>query len=177
MATELEYNLIQRIALGDIFRRQARHIPDREAIVEKRGAERISLDYKSLNSHLNRFAAAISSLGLKRGDKVAMIGPNSWELVVAIYGCAKGGFVAVPLNPRLNPEDIIYMLNHSESKVIVFDDVLCPLIDKIRDKCETVNHFVYIPATGSKAPDYFVDFKEFLDGQSDDGDRGDCSGS
>jgi long-chain acyl-CoA synthetase len=167
MATELDYNLIQRIALGDIFRRQARHIPYREAIVEKRGAERISLDYKSLNSHLNRFAAAIDSLGLKRGDKVAMIGPNSWELVVAIYGCAKGGFVAVPLNPRLNPEDIIFMLNHSEAKTIIVDDVLCPLIDKVKDKCKTLRHFVSIPATGSKAPDYFVDFKEFLDVQSD----------
>lgn len=168
MVTELEYNLIQRIALGDIFRRQARHIPDREAVVEKRGAERISFDYKSLNSHLNRFAAAISSLGLKRSDKVAMIGPNSWEIVVAIYGCAKGGFVAVPLNPRLSPEDMIYMLNHSESKVVVVDDVLCPLIDKIKNKCKTLKHFVSIPATGSKTPDYFIDFKEFLDGQSDE---------
>lgn len=165
MVTELEHNLTQRIALGDIFRRQARHIPYREAIIERRGGQRISLDYKSLNSHLNRFAAAISSLGLKRGDKVATIGPNSWELVVAIYGCAKGGFVAVPLNPRLNPEDIIYMLNHSESQVVIVDDVLCPLIDKVRDKCETVNHFVHVPATGTKAPSYFQNFQDFLKGQ------------
>lgn len=167
MVSELEYNLIQRVALGDIFRRQARHIPNREAMVERRGGQRISFSYKTLNDQLNRFAAAIAGLGLKRGDKVAMIGPNSWEIVVAIYGCAKGGFVAVPLNPRLGPEDIIFMLNHSEAKTIIADDVLCPLIDSMKEKFTTLKHFVSIPATGIKAPAYFLDFGEFLAGQSD----------
>ncbi len=168
MVTELEYNLVQRVTLGDVFRRQARHIPDREAIVEKRGDKRISFNYKSLNDQLNRFASALRNLGLKRGDKVAIIGPNSWELVVALYGCSKGGFVTVPLNHRLGPDDVTYMLNHSEAKAIIVDDALCFLIDKVKTKCETLTHFVSIPATGTESPDYFMDFKEFLNGQSDE---------
>jgi long-chain acyl-CoA synthetase len=167
MVTELENNLLQRVALGDVFRRQARHIPHREAIAENRGDKRISLNYKTLNAQLNRFAAAVRNLGLKKGDKVASIGPNSWEIVVAFYGCAKGGFIVVPLNPRLGPDDVAYMLNHSEAKLIVVDDALCSLIDKVKDKCKTLKHFVSIPASGSKTPSYFVDFNEFLDGQSD----------
>jgi long-chain acyl-CoA synthetase len=167
MVTELDFNLVQRVALGDVFRRQARHIPDREAIVENRGNKRISLSYKALNAQLNRFAAALRNLNLKKGDKIAMIGPNSWELVVALYGCAKGGFIVVPLNPRLGPDDIIFMLNHSEAKAIVVDDALCALIDKVKDKCKTLKHFVSIPATKNETPPNFVDFNEFLDGQSE----------
>ncbi|MGC8660260.1 MAG: AMP-binding protein [Desulfomonilaceae bacterium] len=168
MVTELEHNLAQRVSLGDIFRRQARHIPDREALVEKRAGERISFTYKTLNDQLNRFASALKDSGLKPGSKVAIIGPNSWELVVAMYGCAKGGFIAVPLNPRLGPDDIIFMLNHSEPEIIVVDDILCPLIDKIKDKCKTLKDFISIPATGNKCPEYFVDFKTFLGDQSEE---------
>ena len=167
MVSELEYNLLQRVALGDVFRRHARHIPHREAIVENRGNMRISLDYKALNARLNQFAAALKNQDLKKGDKVAIIGPNSWENVVAFYGCAKGGFIAVPLNPRLSPDDVVYMLNHSESKVVVVDDALCSLVDGVKNKCETLKYFVSIPSTGSKIPPYFVDFNQYLDGQSD----------
>ena len=120
-----------------------------------------------MNAQLNRFAAALRNLGLKKGDKIASIGPNSWELVVAFYGCAKAGFIAVPLNPRLGPDDVVFMLNHSEAKAIVVDDALCSLIDKVKDKCKTLKHFISIPATENENPSNFVDFNEFLDGQSD----------
>ncbi|MBI9082140.1 MAG: hypothetical protein JEZ11_01000 [Desulfobacterales bacterium] len=49
------------------------------------------------------------------------------------YGCAKGGFAAVPINPGLNPKDIGYIINHAEISALVVDDILFPLVDALKD--------------------------------------------
>ncbi len=61
----------------------------------------------------------------------------------------------------------VYMLNHAEAKAIIVYDALYSLIERVKDKCKALKHFVSIPATENKTPEYFLDFKEFLDGQSD----------
>ena len=68
MDSELAQNLVTRVAMGDIFRRRDRTTPDRIALVEKRGGEKIHLTYRELNDRLNRFARGIRGLGLKKGD-------------------------------------------------------------------------------------------------------------
>lgn len=166
MATELEKNLIQRVAVGDIFRRQARSRPDQEAVVEKRGERYLRLTYRELNEQLNRFARALRSLGLAKGDRVGLLGPNSVEYLIALYGCAKGGFTAVPVNPGLGPKDVAYILNHAEVKVLVVDDLLVPLVHGMKNDLPGVSHFVSIPATGKDAGEPFVDFYRFIEGNS-----------
>ena len=138
MVTELEYNLVQRITVGDIFRRNARHIPDKEAIVEKRGNEFLRLTYRQLNSHMSQFAWALMNLGLFKLDKVALIGPNSIEYVISLFGCTKTGIIAVPFNPMLNQEDIKYMLTHSEAKALIADDAFLGVVEQVRESCPHV---------------------------------------
>lgn len=167
MITDLEYNLVQRIAVGDIFRRNARHVPDKEAISEKRGNGFIRLTYKQLNSKMNQFASALMNLGLAKGDKVALIGPNSVEYVISLFGCTKTGIIAVPLNPILNPEDIGYMLNHSEAKAVIVDDAFHSLFEKVKDDCPNIKTYVSIPATKVAVPSHYIDFYSFIDGQPD----------
>jgi long-chain acyl-CoA synthetase len=162
MVTELEKNLIQRVAVGDIFRRKALAMPNREAVVEKRGEVFLRLTYGELNAHLNRFARALRSLGLQKGDRIGLLGPNSVEYLVALYGCAKGGFAAVPVNPGLAPQDIVYILNHAEVKALVVDDLLCPLVSGIKDDLPSVQHYIAIPATKKEIIAPFVDFYQFI---------------
>ncbi|MCP4131843.1 MAG: long-chain fatty acid--CoA ligase, partial [bacterium] len=99
MDKNLERNLIQRVAVGDIFRRRAASTPDMTAIEEKRGDHLINLSFKELNSKLNSFVRAARELGLEQGDRIGLLGLNSAEYMIALYGCAKGGFIAVPANP------------------------------------------------------------------------------
>ena len=167
MVTELEYNLVQRITVGDIFRRNARHIPDKEAIVEKRGNEFIRLTYRQLNSHMNQFASALMNLGLSKGDKVALIGPNSIEYVISLFGCTKTGIIAVPVNPILNREDIKYMLTHSEAKALIADDAFLGVAEQVRESCPHIKTFISIPATKATAPSRYVDFYSFIEGMPD----------
>ena len=166
MDPKLAQNLIQRMAVGDIIRRSAGRRPFKEALVEYRDDKRKSLTFRQLNAACNRFARAMRSLGLVKGDRVATICLNSSELVISIYGLAKGGFVLVPVNPGLSPQEIAYILNHSETKVLLVDDVFAPMIAKFLDRLPNIEHFISFSLTGEHvAP--FVDFRQIIEGFDD----------
>ena len=168
MISELEKNLAQRVAVGDIFRRHARHAPERTALVDKRGDNEIRINYRELNAQMNRFANGLASRGYGKDDRVAFICLNTWEFIVSLFGCSKGGALVVPLNPAMNPDDIVYMINQSESTCIVADDIFTPLIDGLKSQCPGLKHFVYIPLFGGQAPEYFTAFDDFIKDQSED---------
>lgn len=168
MDEKLQLNLIQRIALGDIVRRAALRQPNKEALVEYRGENRISLTYKEANSRVNRLTRALRKLGLQKGDRVAAICLNSHEYVLCIYGLAKGGFVFVPVNPGLNPLDMIYVLNDSKASTLIIDDAFVPALYKYLDKIPGVSHIITLPVTGKKTETPFLDFNWLLSGQTND---------
>lgn len=166
MNKDLQYNLICRVAMGDILRRRARSMPDKTALVEKRNGEKIRLTYRQLNDQLNRFARGIRALGLQKGDRVAGLCLNSYEYVIAGLGLAKGGFVWVPLNPGLSPKDLAWMINDSRARVLVVDDQLIPTVSKIINDMPEVKHMISIPVPQRTESAPFMDFHDFLEGQS-----------
>lgn len=168
MDEKLQINLIQRTAVGDIFRRRAAISPNKRAMVEQRGNEYIEVTYKDFNNRLNKFVRAARGLGLKKGARIALLGLNSHEYLVALYGCAKGGFVAVPVNPGLNPKDIAYILNHAEVGTIVVDDMLYPLIAALKNDLPDIKYFISIQATGQSVPKPYTAFEAFLEDHSDE---------
>lgn len=166
MNSELAKNLITRVAIGDIFRRKAWTIPNHEALVEKRGDTFLRVTYKELNDQLNRFVRALRGLGLEKGDKVCLLGLNSVEFTISLYGCGKGGFIAVPLNATLSPQDIAYIINHSEAKALIVDEMLYPLVNAIKDNIPEIKHIIGIPIMKDDVPDNFINFNDMLRGLS-----------
>jgi len=169
MDKELEKNLIQRLAIGDGFRRIASRLPDKTALIERRGEQDLRITYKEFNDQLNRFARAMRELELKKGDKVACLGPNSIEFATVLYGTPKGGFIFVPVNFFLPPEGILHILDSAQVKVFIFDDAFLPTILQVIDaKPKTVEHYIAMPITQEKQPDNskIHNFHEILDRQS-----------
>lgn len=164
MDDRLQKNLIQRVAVGDIFRRRATISPKSTALIEKRGTESIITTFRQLNDQMNRFARALREIGLEQGDRVGILGLNATEYVISLYGCAKGGFVAVPINPGMNPKDIVYVLNHSKVKILVVDDILYPLVNAIKSNLAQVSHYISIPATSQPNAPGFIPFDDFIKG-------------
>ena len=162
MALELEKNLIKRVAVGDIIRRNAARLPDKEAVIEERDNRKTRYTYKELNSQANCFAWAMRGLGLKKGDRVATICGNSTELVVVIFGLAKAGMVWVPVNPGLSIKDIAYIVRHSEAKAVIADNVLCPAVKQIDTEIPELKHYFYIPVTDDPVPGLFQDFYQLM---------------
>jgi len=169
MNKELQRNLIQRLAIGDGFRRSASRVPNKVALIERRNGKDLKVTYKEFNDQLCRFVRAMRKLGLKKGDKIACLGPNSIEFAVTLYGTPKGGFIFVPVNFSLSLEGILSILNEAEPRVFVFDDAFIPLILKVKEKKPaTVESYVFMPVTNAQPPqgEGFFNFNEILNSQS-----------
>ncbi|GEN52183.1 long-chain-fatty-acid--CoA ligase [Halobacillus faecis] len=90
-----------------------------------------TLTYRELNDRVNQLSRGLESLGVKKGDKVAYLAPNSTEMLEGFYGVFQLGAVMTPLNTRLKPADYHFILEHSESKVLLVDHTLLPLVEEV----------------------------------------------
>jgi long-chain acyl-CoA synthetase len=137
------------LVLGRLLTRNARYRPSHTAVVIN--DERLS--HKQLNDLVNRWANALAALGVGRGVRVATILPNSLELLVTYWACAKLGAAAVPLSPLLLSAGLASLLNAAKPLVVVSTKALCGLIDQVQPQltCRLVVGWVLIDG---KAPGY-----------------------
>ena len=94
--------------------------------------------------------ALVNKLGVKKGDRVATFAWNHYQHVELYYAIPGAGAVCHTLNLRLSVEQIAYIINHAEDKVIFFDATVAPLLEKAAADAKTVKHYVVINA----APDF-----------------------
>jgi long-chain acyl-CoA synthetase len=132
--------------------RAAMWYPERIAVVDVR--EDTRLTFKELNGRVNRLANAFSSLGLKKGDRVASLSPNRSQLVEIIFACHKIGLIGVPLNARLSMVELVYLMNNSESSVLILGPEYIEEIEKLRSEIKTVKHYIAISHPTPSMIDY-----------------------
>src|SRR6202047_813834 len=121
------------------FGRRARRLyPDREAVVDGD----LRLTYEQFFDRCDRWSAALQGLGVRRGDRVATIAPNTHAQLESFYAVPQLGAVLVPMNYRLTPDDFVYMVNHSGSTVLCVHSDYLDAIDGVRDQMPGVRHFV-----------------------------------
>lgn len=125
-----EINIVNRVVIGDAIRRAAWRYPKKVAFVD--GENRYT--YSDLLKHTNQFANYLLNAGYKKGDRIATICLNSYDHVVAMYGINKAGLIWVPVNAALNSSDIEYILDASEAKLVIVDDMLFQLHQKMLSK-------------------------------------------
>ncbi|HIJ21151.1 MAG TPA: AMP-binding protein, partial [Deltaproteobacteria bacterium] len=104
--------------------------PDKEAVVE--GEKRLT--YRQLNGRVNRLAKALQSLGLKSGDRLSILSTNCVEYVETIMAAAKLGVLLVPLNWRLTPTELTFILKDSGTETLLFHPDLLETAEILREK-------------------------------------------
>src|SRR3990172_10429431 len=119
---------------GDLIRGNARRHPNRQAVV----FEKKSFTWKEVNERVNRFGNTLLSLGLRKGDKVAVFAQNSHRYAETYFALAKTGLVAVPISWQSAAPEAAYILNHSEAKAVVADHEYLPLIESISSQVSSV---------------------------------------
>ncbi len=162
MSTPLEINLIRRIAMGDTLRRRAASHGQNEALVEFIDGERVALDFASLNQRVNQLVRGLREKGIKQGDRVAILGTNTSQMLTALLGCFKGGFVAVPINYVQNPSDVEYNIEHSGAVAVFADATLQPLVEQVT--CNIERDFLLVSLAG-EATGNVLAFEALLAGQ------------
>jgi long-chain acyl-CoA synthetase len=118
------------------------------------------LTYKELDTFSDGLAAALTDLGVKKGNTVALFMWNSPEFIIAFFGALKAGATVTPLNPSFKEKDAQYQLEDSESVIVIVDDEQCPVIANIRDKVSRPKNVIVV---GEKRdPDTYL-FNELIE--------------
>ncbi|NMB34696.1 MAG: acyl--CoA ligase [Firmicutes bacterium] len=109
------YEDVMDFSIGELLERGALLSPEHEAVVTKE----TRTSYYELNVLVDSFAAAVSKLGFKKGDRVAVDLPNSLELVISFFALAKLGLVATWLNPLYRENELKFILGNSRAKGVI----------------------------------------------------------
>lgn len=83
-----------------------------------------SLTYRQIGQMAKSYAAALDALGIRPGERVAIVSQNSARLLIALYGVAGSGRILVPVNFRLHPSEIRYIVEHSGASLLLYDPEL-----------------------------------------------------
>lgn len=103
--------------------------------------DRVS-SYSELAQHVDRVANGLSSLGLKPRSRVAILTGNNDYFFEIWLGAALSGFVLTPINARLAPAEVLYIVNDSEAEVLFVDGPFKALVEEISGELSTVRHII-----------------------------------
>jgi fatty-acyl-CoA synthase len=152
------------------FARRARKLyGDREGVVD--ADQRMT--YEQFFDRCDRWSSALQTMGVKKGDRVAYIAPNTHELLESFYAVPQIGAVIVPINYRLTAEDFTYITGHSGARMLCVHPDYLDAVDGVRDQMAGVEQFVSLgPAAGREG---WLEYEQIIAGSSPDFRRADVA--
>ncbi|TMC98899.1 MAG: long-chain-fatty-acid--CoA ligase [Chloroflexi bacterium] len=130
----------------EFARRTRKLYGDREGVVDGD----LRMTYEQFFDRCDRWSAALQGMGVKKGDRVAYIAPNTHEQLESFYAVPQIGAVLVPINYRLTPDDFVYITTHSGAKVLCVHPDHMEAVDSVRGRLESVEHFVALGSAGGR---------------------------
>ncbi len=119
-------------------------------------------NWRDVARDARKMAQALERLGIKPGDRVATLAMNHAHHLVAWYGTAGMGGILHTINPRLFDDQLDYIANHAEDRLLLYDRAFQPIVDKMKPRWRTIEHYICMdPAEGEPG------FRDWID--SEDG--------
>ncbi len=150
--------------INDMFQESVRKYGDKDALQVKKGGKYIGISYSELGRSIENFSLGLISLGIEKGDKIAILSENRPEWVISDLGILSAGGINVPIFSTLPPGQIEYILNDSGAEMIILsterqlDKVL-----KVRDNIETLRNIIVMDDFSEELGDSMVmKFSEVL---------------
>lgn len=147
----------------DWKRRAMKYYPQRTAIID--GEKEFT--YQEFGDRCDRLSAALHKAGIREGDHVAVMLPNTHYMLECFYGICQIGAVMVPLNYRLSSTDLEYIIRHSDAKMLIIDEEFCAPIEEIAGNLP-FDQYVIVSIPGQKTSLQGVDYDHFLDREGND---------
>jgi acyl-CoA synthetase (AMP-forming)/AMP-acid ligase II len=101
-------------------------------------------DYASIRSRALRLAKRLQRDGIREGDRVATLAWNTWRHLESWYGITGVGAVYHTVNPRLFEDQIVYIINHAQDRILLLDLSFVPLVEKMAARLESVERYVIL---------------------------------
>ena len=146
--------------IPDFLEKNARVYPNRTAVIYQ--ADNTRATYRELVGRVYRMANGLMGLGIRKGDRVAIIQDNCFEWLEMYVAIGKIGAVATPLNYRLIGRELADLINHSESSALIVGQNFVEAILPLKDKMPSLRNYIVL----GENVDGMVNYKELLDSSS-----------
>ncbi|MCP4368749.1 MAG: long-chain fatty acid--CoA ligase [Deltaproteobacteria bacterium] len=146
--------------LGQNFKVNAKKFPHTVALKDNQR----SYTYPEANIRINKLANSLNSLGLEKGDKVAVLLENSIEIIEIYLATAKTGLVIVPINFRLVSADVEYIANNSDATAFIVHDQFTATVDPVKTKLKNIKAENYIVVGEDRAG--YIEYETFIGNSS-----------
>lgn len=151
--------MFQPLLISNLIEHAARYHGD-TAIISKNTDDTITTtNWTHVAENSKRFANALADLGAVHADRIATIAWNNHRHLEAWYAISGSGMVCHTINPRLFPEQLIFIINDAQDKVVLFDKTFLPLIRAVKAHTPTVEHFICLSAFDQEVVDALPDVK------------------
>ena len=130
------------LLISSLIEHAARYHPDVEIVSRTCEGPLVRTNWRNLAKRVARLANALKRLGIKPGDRVASLAWNTHRHVELYFAVSGIGAVLNTVNPRLFPEQIDYIVNHAENRILFFDITFAGIVADLRPKLSTVEHLV-----------------------------------
>ncbi len=160
--------------IADLIEFAARYHGDTEIVSRRVEGDLHRTNYAEILGRSKRVARALDSMGLAVGDRVGTLAWNGYRHFELYYGVSGSGRVLHTLNPRLHPDQIVWIINHADDHVLCFDMTFAPIVQAVASRCPRVRHWValcdaaHIPVELQQAVPNLHSYEALLAGQNDD---------
>jgi len=163
----------QPLLISSLLVHAERHHSEQEIVSRRVEGDIHRTTYKEVAARSRRIAKAVAALGVKAGDRVGTLAWNGYRHMELYFGVSGSGAVLHTLNPRLHPDQVVYIADHAEDQVVFFDLTFLPLVAAVAGRTKTVRHWVamtdraHLPAdAAAKIPNLLV-YEDLVDAQDD----------
>lgn len=132
----------QPLLISGILEFAARHYGATEIVSRRVEGDLHRYTYRDCARRARQLANALAALGIGMGERVATLAWNGYRHLELYYGVSGSGAVLHTINPRLHPEQVAYIVNHAEDRVLFFDLTFLPAIEAMARQCKTVKAYV-----------------------------------
>ncbi|MGE0350456.1 3-(methylthio)propionyl-CoA ligase [Hydrogenophaga sp.] len=132
----------QPLLISSLIVHAERHHASTEIVSRRVEGDLHRSNWGEIARRSRQVAHALDGLGLPMGDRVATLAWNGYRHLELYFGVSGTGRVLHTLNPRLHPEQLVWIVNHAEDKAVCFDMTFLPLVKAVAAKCTTVKHWI-----------------------------------
>jgi acyl-CoA synthetase (AMP-forming)/AMP-acid ligase II len=164
--------MLQPLLISSLLQHAERHHATQEVVSRRVEGDIHRYTYADLASRSRRLAKALAGLGMAPGVRVGTIAWNTYRHLELYYAVSGSGAVLHTLNPRLHPDQLVWIADHAEDEILCFDKTFLPLVEQVAERLKTVRKFVlmcdreHMPAIPKI--DGMICYEDLIDDQPDD---------
>jgi 3-(methylthio)propionyl---CoA ligase len=143
--------MTQPLLISGLIEHAARYHGDTEIVSVETGGGIVRTEWAGINAGARRLASALQKFGIKQGDRCATLAWNNYRHLQIYFGVAGAGHVCHTINPRLFPEQMVYIINHAEDQILFLDKTFLPLAVKLKDHLPTIRAYILLSGRDEEA--------------------------